>query len=175
MGLLGDWLRGGRMKDPARGSAYVVGCSRYMGRGIMQNISMTLVVQAEGLAATQVDHQTLCHRSRWPANGQTLPVTVDRADPSRLKVEWDELSTHEDRVQEQAAAMAAAMNAGGAGDLVGQLQAMFPGAQVHVANAPGGDDDDQVARLERVAKLHQAGLLTDEEFAEAKARLIDGL
>ena len=130
MGLMGDWLRGGRMKDPIRGTAQIVGCSRYMGRGIMQNISMTLVVQAEGMPAIQVDHETLCHRSRWPSPGQTLPVTIDRADPSRLKVEWDEVRTHEDRVQEQAATMAAAMNAGGAGDLVGQLQAMFPGAQV---------------------------------------------
>ena len=170
MGLMGDWLRGGRMKDPIRGTAQIVGCSRYMGRGIMQNISMTLVVQAEGMAAIQVDHETLCHRSRWPSPGQTLPVTIDRADPSRLKVEWDEVRTHEDRVQEQAATMAAAMNAGGAGDLVGQLQAMFGGAQVQVAH--DGRQDDQVTRLERLAKLHEAGLLSEEEFASAKARLL---
>ena len=121
-------LRSTRMKDPVRGSAYIVGCSRHRGRGVMQNIAMTLVVTADGLAATQVDHECLCHRSRWPSPGQTLPVTIDRADPSRLKVEWDEARTHEDRVQEQAAEMAAAMNAGGAGDVVDQLQRLFPSA-----------------------------------------------
>ena len=103
MGLMGDWLRGKRMKDPVRGTAHIAGCSRYLGNGITSNCAMTLVVQADGLAATQVDHECFVHRDRWPSPGQTLPVTVDRADPSRLKIEWDEVRTHEDRIQEQAA------------------------------------------------------------------------
>jgi hypothetical protein len=172
MGLFGDLMRGTRMKDPVRGSAHIVGCSRHLGRGIMQNLKMTLVVQADGLPATQVDHECLCHHSRWPSPGQTLPVTVDRADPSRLKVEWDEVRTHEDRLQEQAAEMAAAMNAGGAGDLVDQLQVLFPGASVRTVDMRQKNEDDQVSRLERLAALHASGALTDEEFAAAKARIL---
>ena len=177
MGLFGDWMRGKRMKDPVRGSAHIVGCSRYLGNGITSNCAMTLVVQADGLAATQVDHECFVHRDRWPSPGQTLPITVDRADPSRLKIEWDEVRTHEDRIQEQAAEMAAAMNAGGAGDLVDQLQVLFPGASVRTVDMRQGQaqgDDDQVSRLERLATLHASGALTDEEFAAAKARILSG-
>jgi hypothetical protein len=38
--------------------------------------------------------------------------------------------------------------------------------------APG---DDAVSRLERLAALHKQGVLTDEEFAEQKKRLLDTL
>ena len=53
--------------------------------------------------------------------------------------------------------MAAAMNAGGAGDLVGQLQAMFPGATVTSSQVVDLSGDDQVTRLERLAALHASG------------------
>lgn len=35
-----------------------------------------------------------------------------------------------------------------------------------------GGSDEQLDRLERLAKLHQAGVLTDSEFAEQKARVL---
>lgn len=35
-------------------------------------------------------------------------------------------------------------------------------------------DDDAIARLQKLAELHAAGILTAEEFAEQKARLIAG-
>jgi hypothetical protein len=40
--------------------------------------------------------------------------------------------------------------------------------------APPGDDEDLVDGLERLAGLHRAGSLSDDEFAAAKARLIGG-
>ena len=40
--------------------------------------------------------------------------------------------------------------------------------------APPPSDDDLSSRLERLAKLHSAGALTDSEFAEAKAVLLRG-
>lgn len=42
--------------------------------------------------------------------------------------------------------------------------------------AEGDKDDDEVDldRLERLAKLHREGVLTDAEFAEQKARLLEG-
>ena len=33
---------------------------------------------------------------------KTLPVTVDRADPKRIKIEWDEVSSSRDRAQQMA-------------------------------------------------------------------------
>jgi hypothetical protein len=41
--------------------------------------------------------------------------------------------------------------------------------------SPGpANDDELVARLERLTALHEAGALTDEEFAEAKRQMLDG-
>ena len=40
------------------------------------------------------------------------------------------------------------------------------------APAPAASGDDLVASLERLGALHTQGLLTDEEFAAAKARLL---
>ena len=38
--------------------------------------------------------------------------------------------------------------------------------------APAGLDDDAIERLQKLAELHKAGILTDAEFAEQKARLL---
>jgi hypothetical protein len=38
----------------------------------------------------------------------------------------------------------------------------------------GGGDDDVVAKLKELASLHEAGALTDDEFAAAKAQALNG-
>src|ERR1044072_9467866 len=139
MGLMGDWLRGKRMKDPVRGSAQVVACSRMTQAAVASNCVMNLVVSADGSPATPVEHEAIDHQERWPHGGPELSVTVDRPDPSRLKIKWDEVRTHEDRIAEQAEALAASMNRGGAttgNDLVDQLRAAFPGAEITVSSQP---------------------------------------
>src|SRR5262245_59765913 len=176
MGLLGDWLRGKRMKDPVRGSAQVLACSRITQAAVASNCAMSLVVSATGIPAPPVEHDCMCRQDRWPRGGQVLPVTVDRADPTRLRIEWDEVRTHEDMIAEQAEALAARMNSGGGNELVDQLRAAFPGAQITVSSHEPKLSDltggDSVERLERLAALHRSGALTDEEFAAAKARLL---
>jgi hypothetical protein len=61
-------------------------------------------------------------------------------------------------------------------DLVEQLRAAFPGAEITVSSHTPKLSDltggDPVERLERLAALHASGALTDEEFAAAKARLL---
>jgi hypothetical protein len=61
MGLLGDLFGGSRIKDPVRGSAQVVSATGHHGRGIWQNCRMQLVVQADGVPATAVEHDALAH------------------------------------------------------------------------------------------------------------------
>jgi hypothetical protein len=65
---------------------------------------------------------------------------------------------------------------GQADDLVEQLRAAFPGADITVtSHTPKLSDltgGDPIERLERLAALHASGALTDEEFAAAKARLL---
>src|SRR4051812_525580 len=118
------WRRGRRMKDPVRGTAQVVTCSRWT-QGVSASVVMSLVVSAEGLPATPVEHECDCRQDRWPHSGQVLPVTFDRSDPTRLRVEWDEVQPHADRIAERGEALAAHMNSGATGmgnDLVDQLR-----------------------------------------------------
>ena len=41
------------------------------------------------------------------------------------------------------------------------------------APAPAGSGDDLAAEIQRLAALRQQGILTDEEFAAAKAKLLE--
>jgi Short C-terminal domain len=205
MGLMRDWWRGRSIDDGVRASAYIAACSRYTESATSSNIRMTLVVSGDGIPATTVEHECMCRHDRWPSPGETLPVTVDPHDPTRLRVEWDEVPKAEDVARRQAEAMAARLNAGAAaststGDpsadaLVAQLQQAFPGAQVSVshqsvdatadpqlaaqilgalqgAGVTPASDDDPTAQLERLAALHAQGMLTDAEFAAAKAKVL---
>ena len=108
-------------------------------------------------------------------------MTVDRADPTRLKVEWDEVRTHEDRIAEQARGARGADEQRRAPSSAATTSSIScarrsraprsPSArtQPNLADLTGGDS---VERLERLAALHRSGALTDEEFAAAKARLL---
>jgi hypothetical protein len=69
------------------------------------------------------------------------------------------------REQQQAAAMQAA-----AQQAVAEQQAAAPPPPPPPPSAPAGSDT--VAELERLAALKQQGVLTDEEFAAAKAKLL---
>jgi hypothetical protein len=47
-----------------------------------------------------------------------------------------------------------------------------PPAPAPVAAAPAPADDDTITRLQKLADLHSAGALTDDEFAAAKAQVL---
>ncbi len=181
------------MKDPVDGTAQVVGSTQPPDSATSSNVNLNVVVQAEGVPATSVEFSCIAPTKKWPFPGSTLPVTVDRADPERIKVRWDDVPDSADVSKQQADALAAQMNQGGAGqgqvvaggdvaDIVKALQQQYPGAQVNVeggASALGGagaapdqGGDDRVAQLERLSKLKETGALTDAEFEKEKARIL---
>jgi hypothetical protein len=45
-------------------------------------------------------------------------------------------------------------------------------APAAVAPAAGGLTDDAIARLQQLGEMHKSGILTDEEFATQKARIL---
>jgi hypothetical protein len=192
MGLLGDTWKARRMKDPVDGTAQVVGSTQPPDSATSSNVNLTLVVQAEGVPATTIEHSCIAPTKKWPYPGGTLPVTFDRADPDRLKVRWDDVPDSADVSRQRAEAIAAQMNQGGGGphvvqaggadvsEIVSALQQQYPGAQIEVGGTEvagggaqaGGGDDDRLAELERLAKLKESGALTDEEFEREKARIL---
>lgn len=144
MGLFGT-----RIKDPVRGTAEVVARS-VMPRGSRYaNCRMSLVVEVPGEAKRAAEHHDLkvpC--AKWPEPGQVLPLSVDRARPDRMRIEWDEVPTAAEVARERAEAVAR-------------------------GDAPAsGDGDGRIDALERLARLRESGALSQTEFEAEKARLL---
>lgn len=90
-------LLGHHMKDPVRGTALVANVNSWRGqqKGFF-TVKATLVVEADGVAKTTVEHSEAFvlagdKLDRWPSQGATIPVLVDRADPTSLRIEWDDM------------------------------------------------------------------------------------
>ena len=134
MGLLGDWAKSKRMSQPVRGTAQVVSASMPPYEATSSNCSMSLVISAEGLEPTPVEHTAMASVKRWPTPGTTLPVTVDLADPTRLKIHWDDVQSNKESAMQQAEQMAEMMKGGagataqGAGVDLGAIIAQATGA-----------------------------------------------
>ena len=202
MGLLGKLFGGdGGVPGGVRGVAQVVSATGYH-EGVMAMCHMQLVLSADGVPPTAVAFKGLVHNKRWPHPGMTLPVSLDPSDPTRYKILWDEVERSDRRAQRSAEQLAEAMRGGGGGGLAGLGGANVNvvnlsggradrgaareaahararpgggrGRRAHAeAPAAGGEDDDTLGRLERLAALKAQGLLTDEEFAEQKRRILD--
>ena len=145
-------LKGVRMKDPVAGQAQVVSCSSHRGDGTWENCEVQLVVQGEGVPATSVRKHDMVRADRWPVPGMTLPVTIDRANPERVKIEWGDVESSKDRSARNADAMAAAMR----GEAPGGFGGMGVAGGVNVVNLSGGD----LSQLspEQQAKLQMLGI-----------------
>ncbi len=53
-----------------------------------------------------------------------------------------------------------------------QQQQAAPAEQDAQPAAPATSEDDDVARLKELAKLHEQGVLSDDEFVAAKAKIL---
>ncbi|MEO1057318.1 MAG: SHOCT domain-containing protein [Actinomycetota bacterium] len=145
-----------KLKDPVDGIAKVLGVGLPTeSQGRVMRIRLQLLIEAPGLTSHQVNTTKMVNRKHLPQAGMVVPVTVDRADPDRFTIDWDAAPTRQQLVDAQAQAI---VDAGGiAAD----------------ASVPAeGAGTDRLADLERVAALHAAGVLSDEEFAAEKARVL---
>ena len=115
---------------------------------------------------------------RWPTPGATLPVTVDLADPTRLKIHWDDVPTGAESAQQQAEQMAEMMK--GAAGATAPGAGMDIAAALQQAAAAAGQQakpaaDDVAGQIEKLSRLHDSGALSDEEFTDAKRKLLEDL
>ena len=204
MGLLGSLLGGMSMKDPVDGTAQIVSCTGYHGEGVMQNCRMQLVVEAEGIEPTAVEHSELVHNRKWPHPGMVLPARIDRANPKKVKLDWDAVQDSREQAQGSAEAIAAARRGEGGGAGIGGVG----GAQVinlsggdlsqlsdeqrqklaalgidpsalgaAAADGRGGGDDagdERLDQLQKLADLKERGALTEKEFEAEKKKLLGG-
>lgn len=104
-----------KMRHPVAGEAHVVSCSGPGESASYTNYSMTAVVRGDGVPPTSVRHKGIAPTAKWPYPGTVLPVTVDRADPSVFRIEWDRVPTGRESGAAEADRLAEAMRAGTAG------------------------------------------------------------
>lgn len=117
---------------------------RRAGRGIVGTMATTAVVVGTAGAVQ--------HRQQQKYANQAAQQQAQAAD-SQQQAQAAETQRQMEEMQAQQAAAAAA-------------------APAAAASAPAGAGDDLMAQLTQLAQLHQAGVLTDEEFAAAKAKLL---
>jgi hypothetical protein len=53
-----------------------------------------------------------------------------------------------------------------------QQQAPQPQPQAYAPPAPAPAETDPIERLKELGQLHESGVLTDQEFADAKAKIL---
>ena len=90
MSLMGisDWRAKKQMKYPERGTLRITGTAEHPAAG-PSGIRITGVITAPGVPAQNVEHET--DAGDRLVGAQELPVLVDRADPSRFTILWDEI------------------------------------------------------------------------------------
>jgi hypothetical protein len=74
----------------------------------------------------------------------------------------------------QQAEFDAAVNQAVAGQLAAQQQQAAAAAPAAAPPAAAAAGDDMIGQLKKLGELHQAGILSDEEFAAAKTKLLAG-
>ncbi len=189
-----------RIKDGVEGHAQVVSATACTldGPG-RETCWMTLVVQAGDIPAYSVEHRQTSPSGCWPYPGMTLPVTVSRSDPQRLRIDFDQVPATRDVARARADELAAqlrgettgAATAGiGAVQFVGgsaedltpeqrdKVEALL-GIDIDGDGVVGSGDDhpvtstaDRISRLERLARLRDTGAITDDEYVAEKRRLL---
>ena len=106
----------GAMADPVPGTMLVTAASMPSRNAVFHMSRITGVISAEGVEPTAVQFGGLIRTSLWPSPGKQLPVIVDRADPRKFAIQWDQVGASESSALNQAEALAAAMRAKQNGD-----------------------------------------------------------
>ena len=99
------------MADPVTGTFLVTAASMPSRNALYHMTRITGVVSAEGVPPTAVQYGGLIRTSLWPSPGKQLPVVIDRADPRKFAIQWDQVASTEASALGQAEALAAAMRA----------------------------------------------------------------
>jgi hypothetical protein len=174
------------IKDGLTGSAVVQSSSVPTEAARSYNVSMWLDVYVEGREPYRVKHECMVKAGKHPWPGTTLPVVVDRENPDRIDIQWEDVMT----VDEQMAGAPgpAAPGAPAAGqpqvidlrgtELAEQLRdALTAAGAAPEGAAPEGSGnmvEDRIAKLERLSRLRESGVLSEAEFEAEKARILAG-
>ncbi len=127
------------------------------GMTVNDNPRVKMVFRVEpldGSPAFDAEKTKTVSRVQIPRQGERYPVWYDQADPST----WAFATIADDQGR-------ATMR-----QMFGEVAETFVGMNAPAAPAPTGQDT--VEQIKQLADLHAQGILTDEEFAAQKAKLL---
>jgi hypothetical protein len=182
-----SWLNklspGQRIKDGLRGQAVVLSINQYVDQSSSARMPIRLMVHLEGREPYSVKHTCFVPRKKYPFPGTSLPVTVDRDDPERIRIEWDDVQTADERMDQRYGRSGETGGATG-----GPLEGIAAGQVIDVRGDPAlreqvlealgqqgqgaGAPADPLDRLKKLTELRDAGALTPEEFETQKKKIL---
>jgi hypothetical protein len=181
-----------KIKDGIAAQAMLMSIPAPTEPGRAYHITLTLQVRLPGREPYLHKHACWVHATKYPQPGVMLPVTVDAKDHTRLRIEWDQIETSEERVRRQHEAMLhgglgastpesgppTIIDARADPDLRNQVLRMLgaQGLDVTPAAPPAPADaaGDPVERIARAAQLRDSGVITQQEFEALKAKILGG-
>jgi hypothetical protein len=179
------------IKDGLPGKAVVQSASMPNDEARSYNTSMWLDVYVEGREPYRVRHECMVTAGKHPWPGTSLPVVVDRENPERIDIQWQDLKTIDERMAEAPGPAAATPGAAPGQpqvidlrgtELADQLRDALAAQGIATGGAAGGAAsessgnmvEDRIAKLERLSKLRESGVLSEAEFEAEKARILAG-
>jgi hypothetical protein len=174
-----------KIKDGIAAQALLMSIPALTEPGRAYHVTLTLQVRLPGREAYLHKHTCWVQATKYPQPGTMLPITVDRNDHTRIRVEWDQILTTEERVKRQHEAMLAGDLGAAAGDpmivdarsnpdLRDQVLRMLGVQGIDVASAPPpqASGGDPVERIAKAAQLRDSGAITQHEFETLKAQIL---
>jgi hypothetical protein len=193
MGFLKGMFGQPKIKDGLNGKATVLAVPQPWGNASSHRIEMKLSVQLPDQDAYLAQHTCFASREKYPWPGTVLPVTVDRNDHERLRIEWDEVPTSDDRVAQSheqmitkqggpssmSTEMGNVIDARNDPELRSQILDALSAKGVDVTHLSGDsgtprptEQEDTLDRLRQLGELRDTGVLTQEEFEIQKKRIL---
>jgi hypothetical protein len=174
-----------KIKDGIATQALLMSIPAVSEPGRAYHITLTLQVRLPGREPYLHKHTCWVQATKYPQPGVMLPITVDRNDHTRMRIEWDQILTTEAMVQRHHEAMLAGdfgtamgnpmiVDARGNPDLRDQVLRMLGAQGVDVASAspPPASSSDPVERIAKAAQLRDSGAITQQEFETLKAQIL---
>jgi hypothetical protein len=96
-----------KIKDGIAAEALLMSIPALTEPGRAYHITLTLQVRVPGREIYLHKHSCWVQAVKYPQPGVMLPITVDRNDPTRMRIEWDQVLTTEEQVRRQHEAMLA--------------------------------------------------------------------
>jgi putative oligomerization/nucleic acid binding protein len=182
------------LKKGMPGRATIVEMGALDRGGTSFNLPMTLQVHVEGITPFEVEDQWMVKAKDCAGLSGSIPVKVDRDDHQKVAIDWDGVRAAYE--QEKAARREALASGAPPGvsvtmedsqviDLsdnpelmrqveqaLGQFGMQMPQGASAGFSGPQAEGDDPIAKLERLAALRAAGVLTEEEFQQQKRRVL---